>query len=423
MTPRERFRALVRGEPVDRLPYAYGGPRASTFAAWRKQGLTPELERRFSSWIGADPWVGFGKLDTRPIPPVEVQVIREQGNEREWIDEWGVRRVDAIRQPTAGFATRRYLRFPVESLADWEAYKFRFDPTTPERLIPVPGENERPTYNPDGYRVYQSTVAWNDPAHRERLNHGDAPTGLSVPGLYWTTRDWCGLEGLSRLMYDEPRCVHEMMEHWTEFIITLLDEPLRQVKIDRVILNEDMCYKHAAMLSPAMMREFMLPRYRRLYRFFKDRGVDLVEMDTDGHNGQVIPVFHPDAIDGTTPMEIAADNDPGRYLSEFPRLFVEGGIDKRELRFSKEQARVEIVRRFRQAWQYGRYIPHVDHGVPPDVPLRNFLYLVELSQGLANGEDPETYEPPGALEAELGPVEEMFDPLEAIRLAQAGEED
>ena len=33
MTPRERMRALIRREPIDRLPYQFGGPRASTFAA------------------------------------------------------------------------------------------------------------------------------------------------------------------------------------------------------------------------------------------------------------------------------------------------------------------------------------------------------------------------------------------------------
>ncbi|MCC7491371.1 MAG: hypothetical protein IT204_03445 [Fimbriimonadaceae bacterium] len=417
MTHRERFRALVKGEPIDRLPFWFGGPRASTFRAWRKQGLTPELERRWGSFVGGDPRIGFGKVNTRPIPACEVRLIREDGNLREWVDEWGVHRVDAIRQPTEGFATRRYLQFPVTCLADWEAYRWRFNPTTPERLLPVPGENDQPTYNPDGYRVLQGTTAWSEPAHRERLNHGDVPSLLSVPGLYWTARDWAGFEGLSRLFFDDPACVHAMMGHWTDFLITMLDGPLSQVKIDEVILNEDMAYKHAAMLSPAMMREFMLPHYRRLYRFFKEKGVDAVVMDTDGHHGQVIPVFYPEAIDGTSPMEIASHNDPALFLRQYPGIFIQGGIDKRELRFSKAQARVEIVRRYREAFEFGTYAPGVDHGVPPDVPLRNYLYLCELGRGLSLGEDPQTWEPPGELEAQLGPCEELFDPLQAIAAA------
>lgn len=420
MTPRQRFYAFCAREPLDRLPYTFGGPRASTFRAWRKQGLTPELERRWGSFIGADPWVGFGKLNTMPIPAYPIHVIREEGNLREWVDEWGVHRIDAIRQPTEGFATRRYLEFPVQNLRDFEAMRHRYDPTTPERLIPLPGENQRETYNPDGYRVLHAGVAYCDPEHLRRLNDGDAPTVLTVPGLYWTARDWAGFEGLSRLLIDQPACVHAMMEHWTEFLIALLDRPLSEARIDRVIINEDMAYKHAAMLSPAMMREFMLPRYQRLAAFFREKGVVEVGQDTDGHIAQTLDVFHPLAIDASTPCEIAAANDPGAYLAEHPDLFLHGGIDKRELRFDYPRARREIALRYRQAWSSGRYLPSVDHGVPPDVPLRNFLYLVELSRGLSNGEDPETYQPPGALEAELGPCEELFDPLRAIAEAREG---
>jgi hypothetical protein len=52
--------------------------------------------------------------------------------------------------------------------------------------------------------------------------------------------------------------------------------------------------------------------------------------------------------------------------------------------------------------------------VPPDIPLRNFLYMAELMQGFARGEDLDTYEPPRLLERKLGPIQEMFDPLKAV---------
>ncbi|MBI3923697.1 MAG: hypothetical protein HY318_19915, partial [Armatimonadetes bacterium] len=69
------------------------------------------------------------------------------------------------------------------------------------------------------------------------------------------------------------------------------------------------------------------------------------------------------------------------------------------------------------------YIPHVDHGVPPDIPVRNFLYYVELAKGFARGEDLDTYEPPCELEEQLGPIEEMFDPRQAIARAYGCNED
>jgi len=407
VTHRERFRTICRHERPDRLPYWFGGPRASTFAAWRKQGLSEEQQRHWGELIGADPTTGIGRTYWGPWPPFEERVIEEHGNIRVWVDFMGRKRIDAINQPTEGFATRSYLEFPVKNRADFEALKERFNPSDPIRLQPQPDEHFE-SLNPDRYRHLSGNVSWRDLV--DRCNDGDAVVSIGPNGLYWTARDWCGFEGLSVMFCDQPNLVHEMMEYWTWFTITMLDEPLSHIKPDLVVISEDMGYKTASMISPEMIKAFMLPRYKRLYRFFKEKGADCVVMDSDGHNGEILSVLYPDALDGIEPMEIAANNDPERYLRDYPGLFIKGGIDKRELRFSREQVRAEVVRRYRTAWELGGYIPTVDHGVPPDIPLRNFLYLVELARGLARGEDPDTYAPPGELERQLGPIEAMWTP-------------
>lgn len=419
MTARERFRAVVDHRPVDRLPYVWGGPRNSTFAAWRRQGLSEDLQRNWHSFTGADGGMGIGKFYTGPLPPCEETVISEEGNIRTWIDSWGVKRIDAIRQPTEGFATRKYLEFPVKSPEDFERMKQRFDPYTPERVHPV---TEVPvTMNPDGYRHnVPGGTYWGDLV--EACNAADVPVTVSIAGMYWTARDWCGFEGLSMMVYDQPGLVHEMFEYWTWFLMELLDEPLRRIRVDRIVLNEDMAFKCQSMLSPQSMRQFMLPRYKRLYEFCKERGVHAVVMDSDGYNGQILDVMYPEAIDGIEPFEIAAGNDTEAFLAKYPGVFIGGGIDKRELRFSREQLRAEVALRYGHARKYGGYIPHVDHGVPPDIPLRNFLYYVELARGFCDGQDLATYEPPCELEKQLGEIDEMFDPRSAIAQAYGMEE-
>jgi len=415
MTPRARYRALVHRQAVDRMPYAFGGPRASTFSAWLQQGLSREQQARWRSFVGEDPWETVGMLYEGPIPPFEETVLEERGNKRIWIDNWGVKRVDAIIQPTEGFAPRRYLEFPVKGPEDFERMKHRFDPHSPERFRPDPALAASTRLNPDAYRHYMAGECWRDRV--ETCNAGALPVRANIAGLFWRARDWVGLENLAIMFRDQPMLVHEMMEFWTCFIMEMLDEPLRHVKVDEFILNEDMGYKTASMISPADMREFMLPRYQRLYAFFKDRGVECVVMDTDGHNGQILDVFFPASIDGVVPMEIAANNDPAVYLQRHPGLYICGGIDKRELRHGLDRVRAEVVRRYATARTHGGYLPIVDHGVPPDVPLRNFLYMAELIKGLADGASLETYEPPGELEAQLGEVTAFFDPDTAIRRA------
>ena len=248
--------------------------------------------------------------------------------------------MDAITQPTEGFATRRYLEFPVKTPADFEAMKARFDPHTPERTQPMQVVDR--TLNPDAYRHHTGGgTYWRD--NVKACNSADVPVELSVAGLYWTARDWCGFEGLSYMVHDQPTLVHEMFEYWTWFLMELLDEPLRNIKVDVVTLNEDMAFKGQAMLSPAAMREFMLPRYECLYAFFKERGVEAVVMDSDGYNGQILEVMYPSGIDGIQPIEIAAGNDPEEFLVKYPRIYIHGGIDKRELRFSRERLRQEVA--------------------------------------------------------------------------------
>lgn len=420
MTPRERFLAVAKGKPFDRMPYHFGGPRTSTFAAWRKQGLTDDLLHRWGEFVGEEGGTGLGKIDCGPLPWFEERVIEERGNVRIWVDHWGVKRMDAVHQPTEGFATRKYLDFPVRDRATFEQMKQRFDPCSPERYEPQADENKRPTNNPDGYRVYQSTQRWRDRV--DICNNADVPVHMGIPGLWWTARDWCGFEGLCMLCAEQPALVCDMMGFWTDFLIAVLDPPLREIKVDCVTINEDMAYKHAAMLSPIMMRDYMLPNYRRLTGFLRDHGVELVLMDSDGHCGQVFDVFYPETIDGLWPVEIAANNDPEHYLRRHPGIYLGGGIDKRELTTTRERVRAEVALRYRAARQYGRYIPTVDHGVPPDIPLRNFFYMVELLRGFADGEDLDTYEPPCVLERQLGPIEEMFDPERAIESAWASED-
>ena len=57
--------------------------------------------------------------------------------------------------------------------------------------------------------------------------------------------------------------------------------------------------------------------------------------------------------------------------------------DDPNVRWMAGETRAEVVRRYRTARKHLGYIPTVDHAVPPDIPLRNYLYMVELLKGFA----------------------------------------
>jgi len=384
MTSRERFLATMLGGTPDRIPYHFGGPRKSTLEAWAKQGLDPAAE--VGRMVGADEWQGL-HLNLGPLPAFEPVVIEETKRHKVWIDELGAKRIDHKHLPTPGFVTRKWLEFPVKNRADFREMVKRYDPATPERL-PEDRESRKA-----GYRNRHFVLS------------------ATIPSMFWRVRDWVGFEGLCTMLHDDPALVHEMMEYVADFNIEVLRRALDGVELEFVFFNEDMAYKTASMISPAMVREFMWPRYRKLVRFLREKGVSLLVMDCDGHIGELIPLWLEVGIDTVSPVEIAANNDPVAYRKQYgKRLGMFGGIDKRELRFDKARVKREVMSKVPWLVEQGRYIPGVDHGVPPDIPVRNFLYMCELIKEIACGGDLSRWEPDCAYEKQLGPIEQMWTP-------------
>ena len=388
MTARERFLATMLGGTPDRVPYCFGGPRQSTFEAWYRQGLPRGLN--FGKFVGMDHWEGL-PLNFGPHPQFEQRVIEEGPRHKIWIDELGAKRIDHKKLPTPGFVTRTWLEFPVKNSADFRyMVAERYDPTSPER------------YPKD----------W--PERAQRYRNRDFVLGFSFPSMFWRARDWVGFEGLCMMCVENPSLVHEMMEFVTDFAMTVMERALTDVNVDYIYFNEDMAYKTASMISPAMVKEFMWPHYRRLVRFFREKGVSVLVMDCDGHIGELIPLWLDAGINVVSPVEIAAYNDPIEYRKKYGRaLGMWGGIDKRELRYDKARVKREVMGKIPWLVEQGMFIPQVDHGVPPDVPVRNYLYMVELVKEIACGGNLDAFEPSCELEKRLGPIEEMWSPDKA----------
>ena len=391
MNDRERLTAtLTFGDP-DRIFYYFGPPRRSTFAAWYLQGLPrmnegTEYGKRsdFDAFVGNDHLEGL-PYNRHPLPPFEEEIIETTEHGQIWRDKLGIVMHDAGRRlNTPGFNTRSYLSHPVKNREDWREMQKRFDPHSSGRY-------------PDN---------WDQLVRKYR--HREFPIMATLVGLYWRARDWVGFENLSMMFYDDPKLVHDMMEHNIVFMMEILKRAMGDGMVDCVMLNEDMAYKHASMISPAMFREFMLPRYKRLIAELRSYGLPVFLVDSDGHIGELIPLWIEAGADGCWPVEIAAHNDPVEYRKRFGNSFsLWGGIDKREIR-SKEQVYEEVMKKVPWLVKQGGFLPMFDHGVPPDIPLRSFLYMCELIKAIAEDRKPPKPEDPLPIEKQLGPIVRMW---------------
>ena len=60
---------------------------------------------------------------------------------------------------------------------------------------------------------------------------------------------------------------------------------------DYFFLSEDMAYKAFSLISPAMIREFILPAYHEWGAIIRGAGVPIYDIDSDGFIGEIIPIW------------------------------------------------------------------------------------------------------------------------------------
>ena len=362
MTPRQRYiEALTCGRP-DRVPLQPGWPRESTLAAWREQGLPPD--RDFHAVLLET--LGIQPEHTKPqlsldvrfdmIPHFEEKVL-DHRHGHYLVQDWMGAVVEisdhfdyTYLRTAKDFVTRKWHRFPVQTRADWERMRPRYDPRAPGRF---PDDLDR---------------------RCDALRDRDYVLGITFNGPFWQLREWCGFEGLCLLMADDPAFVDEMSRFWTGFVADTLAPILARVRLDYVMMSEDMAFKAHSMISPAMVRRFLLPAYERWVPAVKESGCPIVSMDCDGYVADLMPLWIEAGINSTFPVEVAAGNDIIAYRRRFGnQMAYQGGIDKRALARGGEDMRAEVLRVVPPLLEQGGFIPSCDHGVPPDISWPDFL--------------------------------------------------
>ncbi len=372
MTHLQRFLATMEYEPVDRAPNWEAGVWPQTRERWAREGLDP-LTLHWD-WFAGEARLG---MDPREfihfrggmLPGFEREVLEEDERTVTFRDEIGrVRRALKEGSVDGGRVSMdQYIRFPVESMADWRRVRRHFDPTRPPRYEP-----NWPQIRVEGWRT-----------RRHPLIFGP---NCSTLGFYWTARNLMGTEGLSYAWYDQPLLVHDIMEHVANFLIEAARPVLAETTVEYICLSEDMAMKTGPLLSPRTYETFIYPRLRRVIDFFKSSGVRYVVVDTDGNPEALIPLMLEAGVDALWPLERAADQDPIRLRRTYGRaLRLWGAVDKRVLAQGPEAIDAHL-RALQPLIEEGGFIPTVDHTVPPDVSWANFRHYMASKEKLLRGE-------------------------------------
>jgi len=384
MPNRERFLAICRGDRPGDVAIIDWFNRywTDTPKAWVKQGapkeiLKPEGFRKYFQFEHIhnlqeiisehnridlpEAQAGESFVVTPPIVPVFERKVLREGERHRIETTYGGATVEISKVNPSGMP--KYLDRPVKDWATWKEYKKRLDPYTPER------------WPKDWYGFVEKT------------NNEDIATLLMIEGFFGILREWMGLEPLLYTFYDDPKLVEDMMDQMLYLMMGVLWRATKDLRIDCIRFWEDMAYKTGPLISPAMFKKFMVPRYKKVTDFLHKHGITVIHVDSDGKIDELIPLWLECGINFHWPLEVAAGMDAVALRKKYGKeLILSGNIDKRALIKGKDAIREEVMSKVPFLLKTGGYFPSLDHGIPPDVPLKNFRYFINLLREIAGKE-------------------------------------
>jgi len=369
LTHRQRFHNVFNFEEVDRIPCYFFGSWAETKARWVKEGFK-EIIPGTTNWLrdagpqlpGMDPdweiglWSAYGLVNLDPIGDVEPCVLEENDERRiirSMIGEEYVERKD-------GTSISHTLKYPLEpTRKSWEHFKTFF------------GRDE--LRYPENLK-----------AKAEEVFNEDRVFAFMGGSLYSWLRNWMGLENISCLMYDDPELLEEMVSFITDHFMRLTEPVLKLVDFDFVYFFEDCCGANGPLFSPAIYKQIFDKHYKRLLKYYKDMGIPLALIDSDGWSEPLFPCWIESGFDLFFPIEVGKwGANPADLRKKFGNIKIFGAVDKTFISGPEEDLRRHLES-LRPAVLEGGFIPIPDHRIPPEVSFAQMQRYIEIFHEVFN---------------------------------------
>jgi len=174
------------------------------------------------------------------------------------------------------------------------------------------------------------------------------------------------LVGMDRLMlafYDAPEAVRELFGRVMDFQLGIARH-YAAAGIELAATGDDLGAQSGLLVSPEVLRGFFAPEYRRLFSFYKGRGV-LINHHSCGHVEPILDVFMELGVNVLNPVQATANNLANVRRLTQGRMALSGGVST-GLIMAGPVGRIVAEAR-RAMWMLGReggYFCGPDQGMP-----------------------------------------------------------
>lgn len=365
MTNRERVRAILHYENVDRVPVVAFGYWQETLQKWADEGHitqqqcdgyydNSEADQQIMEKLGFDfNWNSCLGSNMELMPAFEPEIIRTEPDG------------SLITRDGNGLIVRTkpgIVSIPSEigtTLTDREAWEEHYLPRlqySEERI--------------DFKRIAEEV---------ERNASRDIPLGLHCGSLYGFMRNLLGVEELSYLQVDDEDLYKEVIDTCAGICYRVTKRVLEEgVEFDYAHFWEDICFRNGPLVNPRVFAEFVGPHYKKITDMLAHHGIDIVSLDCDGCIDKLIPVWLENGVNTMFPIEVGTWNASiAPWRAQYGKnLRGVGGMDKRV--FAQDKAAVDReIERLKPLVELGGYIPCPDHRIAPDAIFGNVAYYCE----------------------------------------------
>jgi len=349
MTGFERTKLLMEHKKTDRIGI-YEHFWGDTHRAWREGGKIPE-GTDFTKHFGYDLTMGGGiglaaDLDFTP------EVVAEDEDTITVKD----RNYAILRRHKKHDTTPEHVDFTVKSRDKWE-----------ELIKPHIYASER-RINFEGYRNAKKYAKENDLYFFFSMGH-----------VFELMHPVCGHEYMLIGMIEDPDWVTDMVTTYSKAIVEMQEILFsREGYPDGIFCYEDMGYKGAPFMSPAMYKEFIYPAHKLTCDFAHSKKLPFM-MHSCGFIEPLLPGMVEAGIDGLQVIEVKAGMDLLRiYRNYGEKIALMGGIDVRAL-YSNDREVIdkELLSKIPIVKEGCAYFLHSDHSIPKTVDYETYCYFVE----------------------------------------------
>ena len=367
MTSRERVRAALSHQGVDRIPIDLGGTHNSTMCTVAYENFANhlgvaaqgrELLRAFEVVEMDEVVLRRLPVDTRAVfinPPSHSRT--RWLDDRTYVDEWGI----TYHQPP-----------------DWPQYDMIAHPLA-EATIDDLDRYDWPDMEDEGRYA----------GLRERARHLHEDTKYAVSASTMDTtifdRSW-QLRGMEQFLVDlyvDPEFATALMEHVARVQYRRHERFLEEVGpyIDTIMLSDDVGTQSGPLISPELYRRMVKPFHVRYLRFVRERTDAKLIMHACGSIVDLVEDFIDVGVDVLNPMQVTAVNmSPSVLKHRFAgRMAFWGGINSQELlpRGSPEDVRQAVRDTLDVMGLDGGYVLGAVHNIQDDVPPENVWAMLD----------------------------------------------